>query len=159
VQSLSQALFGEEIERRVVSVVQLADSDLDMGFRPALVDVGEVLDGSRAEVTVSLRWQNDVFTGAAKGAAAMATRPRQIAEATLEAIRQAIRQDTALAVSSMDIAALGGRRVAVAQIVVVTEATERHLIGSAYVEDEESRAVVRAVLDALNRILPDLKAS
>jgi hypothetical protein len=89
----------------------------------------------------------------------MATRPRQIAEATLEAIRQAIRQDTALAVSSMDIAALGGRRVAVAQIVVVTEATERHLIGSAYVEDEESRAVVRAVLDALNRILPDLKAS
>jgi hypothetical protein len=68
VQSLSQALFGEEIDRRVVSVVQLADSDLDVGFRPALIDVGEVLDGSRAEVSVSLRWQNEVFTGLAKGA-------------------------------------------------------------------------------------------
>jgi hypothetical protein len=30
-------------------------------------------------------------------------------------------------------------------------------IGSAYVEEEESRAVVRSVLDALNRLLPDLK--
>jgi hypothetical protein len=159
VQSLSQALFGEEIDRRVVSVVQLADSDLDLGLRPALIDVGELLDGSRAEVTVSMRWQNEVFTGISKGAAAMSTRPRQIAEATLDALRQAIHRDTALAVSSMDIPSLGGRKVAVAQVVVVTEATERHLIGCAYVEDEESRAVVRSVLDALNRVLPDLKSS
>lgn len=159
VQSLSQALFGEEIDRRVVSVVQLADADLEGGFRPALVDVSEVLDGSRAEVTVTLRWQNDLFTGSAKGAAAMSTRPRQIAEATLDALRQAIHRDAALAVASMDIPVLGDRKVAVAQVVIVTEATERHLIGSAYVEDEDSRAVVRAVLDALNRVLPDLKSS
>ena len=159
VQSLSQALFGEEIDRRVVSVVQLADADLEGGFRPALVDVGEVLDGSRAEVTVTLRWQNDLFTGGAKGAAATSTRPRQIAEATLDALRQAIHRDAALGIASMDIPVLGDRKVAVAQVVIVTEATERHLIGSAYVEDEDSRAVVRAVLDALNRVLPDLKSS
>ncbi|MGH8914144.1 MAG: hypothetical protein ACRDZM_06470, partial [Acidimicrobiia bacterium] len=70
VQSLSQALFGEEIDRRIVSVVQLADVDLDTGLRPALVDVSETLDGSRAEVTVTLRWQNEIFSGSARGAAA-----------------------------------------------------------------------------------------
>jgi hypothetical protein len=159
VQSLSQALFGEEIDRRIVSIVQLADADLEGGFRPALVDVGEILDGSRAEVTVTLRWENELFTGSAKGAAAASTRARQIAEATIDAIRQAIHHDAALAISSMDIPVLGSRRVAIAQVVVVTEATERNLIGCAYVEDEESRAVVRAVLDALNRFLPDLKTS
>jgi hypothetical protein len=158
VQSLSQALFGEEIDRRIVSVVQLADTDLESGLRPALVDVGEFLDGSRAEVTVTLRWNDEVFTGTAKGAAATSTRPRQIAEATIDAVRQAIHKEAALAVSSMDIPVLGSRKVAVAQVVVVTEATERNLIGCAYVEDEESRAVVRAVLDALNRMLPDLKS-
>lgn len=158
VQSLSQALFGEEIDRRIVSVVQLADNDLESGLRPALVDVGEFLDGSRAEVTVTLRWNNEVFTGLAKGAAATSTRPRQIAEATIDAVRQAIHKEAALAVSSMDIPVLGSRKVAIAQVVVVTEATERNLIGCAYVEDEESRAVVRAVLDALNRMLPDLKS-
>ena len=46
VQSLSQALFGLDIDRRVVSVVQLADADLDVGNRPALVDVSEHFEGS-----------------------------------------------------------------------------------------------------------------
>jgi hypothetical protein len=157
VQSLSQALFGEEIDRRIVSVVQLADADLDPGFRPALVDVSETLDGSRADVTVTLRWQNELYSGSANGAAATSVRARQIAEATIEAVRQAIQRDVALAIASMDVPVLGSRVVAIAQVVVVTEATERNLIGCAYVEDEESRAVVRAVLDALNRFLPDLK--
>ena len=159
VQSLSQALFGEEIDRRLVSVVQLSDSDLEGGLRPALIDVAETLDRSRAEVSVSLRWNDEILTGSARGAAASSTRARQIAEATLEAVRQGIHREAALAVSSMDVPLLGSRKVAIAQVVVVTEATERMLIGCAYVEDEEARAVVRAVLDALNRFLPDLKNS
>lgn len=157
VQSLSQALFGEDIDRRVVSVVQLADSDLDGGLRPALVDISETLDGSRAEIVVKLRWKDSVFSGTSGGAASTATRARQIAEATIDAVRQGIHPGAALAVSSMDIPVLGTRQVAVAQIVLVTDATERMLIGGAYVEDDEARAVVRAVLDALNRLLPDLR--
>ena len=58
----------------------------------------------------------------------------------------------------MDVPTLGSRRVAVAQVVLVTENTERMLTGSAFVEEDETKAVVRAVLDALNRLLPDLKA-
>jgi len=33
----------------------------------------------------------------------------------------------------------------------------RILVGGAYVDEDESRSVVRSVLDALNRLLPDLK--
>lgn len=157
VQSLSQALFGVDIDRRVVSVVQLADADLDGGIRPALVDVSESLEGSRAEVTVTLRWQESLLIGTATGAAATATRPRQIAEATLEAIRQAIHTEAAVAIASMDVPILGSRKVAIAQVVLVTEASERMLIGAAYVDDDETKTIVRAVLDALNRFLPDLR--
>ena len=159
VQSLGQALFGIDIDRRVVSVVQLADADLDGGIRPALVDVSEAIEGTKAEVTVTLRWQDNLLLGTAAGAAAAATRPRQIAEATLEAVRQAIHDSAALAISSTDVATLGSRKIAVAQVVLVTEAGERMLIGSAYADDDETKAVVRAVLDALNRLLPDLKVS
>ena len=159
VQSLSQALFGVGIDRRIVSVVQLADSDLDSGVRPALVDVSEAIEGARAEVTVTLKWHDSLLIGTAAGAAANTTRPRQIAEATLEAIRQAIHTEAALAIGSMDIATLGSRRMAVAQVVLVTESSERVLIGAAFADDDETKAVVRAVLDALNRFLPDLKVS
>lgn len=159
VQSLSQALYGLDIDRRIVSVVQLADADLDAGIRPALVDVSESLEGSRAEVTVTLRWDESLLLGTATGAAASATRPRQIAEATLEAVRQAIHPEAAVAIASMDVPILGSRRVAIAQVVLVTEASERMLIGAAYVDDDETKAIVRSVLDALNRHLPDLKVS
>jgi hypothetical protein len=157
VQSLGHALFGLDIDRRIVSVVQLADSDLQSGTRPALVDVAESIDGNRTEVTVTLKWKERLLVGQATGAAASATRWRLVAEATLEAVRQAIQHDVGLGVSSMDLTTLGSRRLAISQIVVVTEASERLLIGSAYVDVDESRAVVRSVLDALNRLLPDLK--
>lgn len=157
VQSLGQALFGLNIDRRIVSVVQLADSVLASGSRPALADVAEAIDGNRIEVTVTLKWKERLLVGQSTGAAASATRWRHIAEATLEAVRQALHNDIGLGVSSMDITTLGSRRLAIAQVVVVTQSGERLLIGSAYVEDDESRAVVRSVLDALNRLLPDLK--
>lgn len=159
VQSLSAALFGVDIDRRVVSIVQLSDADLDVGVRPALVDVSETLEGSHTEVTVTLRWDDSLLIGKSSGAAASVVRARQVAEATVEAVRQAIHTTAAVAISSMDVPTLGSKQVAVAQVVLVTESSERMLIGSAYVEDDESRAVVRAVLDALNRLLPDLKLS
>jgi hypothetical protein len=157
VQSLGQALFGLEIDRRIVSVVQLADSVLSSGSRPALADVAESIDGNRIEVTVTLKWKERLLVGQASGAAASATRWRHIAEATLEAVRQAIHNQVGLGVSSMDLTTLGSRRLAVAQVVIVTEASERLLIVSAYVDEDESKAVVRSVLDAINRLLPDLK--
>lgn len=157
VQSLGQALFGTNIDRRIVSVVQLADSVLDSGSRPALVDVGESTDSNRTEVTVTLKWKERLLVGQSTGAAATATRWRLVAEATLEAVRQAIQHDVGLGVASMDLPTLGSRQLAIAQVVVVTETSERTLIGSAYVDSDESHAVVRSVLDALNRLLPDLK--
>jgi hypothetical protein len=158
VQSLCLALYSLTIDRRVVSVVQLADSDLDQGLRPALVDVSEAFEGTRAEVTVTLRWEDNLLLGKAAGAAAQSIRPRLVAEATLGAIRQAIAQDVALGVGSVDVVTLGSRRMAVAQIVLMTESKERMLIGAAYVDEDDTRASVRAVLDALNRFLPELRA-
>ncbi|MFP3882108.1 MAG: hypothetical protein ACLFWH_07310 [Actinomycetota bacterium] len=159
VQSLAQALYGVNIDRRVVSVVQLADSVLSAGSRPALVDVAESIDSNRSEVTVTLKWKERLLVGQSTGAAASVTRWRLIAEATLEAVRQSIHQDVGLAITAIDLPILGSREIAIAQVVVVTESMERTLIGSAYVEGEESRAVVRSVLDALNRLLPDLEES
>ncbi|MFO7300060.1 MAG: hypothetical protein DIU67_007720 [Actinomycetes bacterium] len=157
IQSLALALFSMNIDRRIVSVVQLADADIDQGLRPALVDVSENLEGTRAEITVTLRWQDSLLIGKTSGAAANAIRPRLVSEAAIGAIRQAVDPAVALGVSSVDIVTLGSRRMAIAQIVLVTEARERMLIGAAYVDEDDSRASVRAVLDALNRFLPSLK--
>lgn len=157
VQSLAAALFGVDIDRRIVSVVQLADGDLAGGDRPAIVDISETTDGSKTSVRVTLGWHDTSLVGETVGAAATATRNRLVAEAVLGALGQALHADASFAVASVDVANLGSRRVAIAQVVLVTNQSERLMIGSSLVDEDEPRAVVRAVLDALNRVVPDLR--
>jgi hypothetical protein len=157
VQTLAQAAFGITLDRRVVSVVQLPDSDLVQGDRPVVIDVAEQMDGSRTSVAVSLAWHGDTLVGEVTGAAANSTRLRLVAEATLEALRQGLQDATAFAITSIDIPTLGARPIAIAQVVIVSEGVERLMVGSALASGDQSRAVVRAVLDALNRHIPDLR--
>jgi hypothetical protein len=157
VQSLAQAVFGLAIDRRVVSVVQLPDPDLAQGDRPVIVDVSEQMDGNHTKVVVTLGWQGDTLVGEVAGAAAHTTRNRLVAEATIEALQQALQETTAIGVAAVDLPHLGSRSVAIAQVVMVTEGAERLMVGSALVDGESSRAVVRAVLDALNRHIPELR--
>ena len=157
VQSLAQAVFGLSIDRRVVSVVQLPDLDLAQGDRPVIVDVSEQMDGNHTKVVVTLGWQGDTLVGEVAGAAAHTTRNRLVAEATIEALQQALQETTAIGVASVDLPSLGSRSVAIAQIVMVNDGAERMMVGSALVDGESSRAVVRAVLDALNRHIPELR--
>ena len=157
VQSLAQAVFGLSIDRRVVSVVQLPDPDLAQGDRPVIIDVSEQTDGNRTRVAVTLGWQGDTLIGEVAGAAAHTTRNRLVAEATIEALRQALQETTAIGVAAVDLPLLGSRSVAIAQVVMVNEGAERLMVGSALVDGETGRAVVRAVLDALNRHIPELR--
>ena len=157
VQTLAQAVFGLNIDRRVVSVVQLPDADLSSGDRPVIVDVSEHLDGSHSKVAVTLSWQGESLVGEVGGAAGQTSRNRLIAEATIAALRQALQETTAFGVSSVDLTTLGGNHLAIAQVIVVTEAAERLMIGSSLADGDSSRAVVRAVLDALNRRIPELR--
>lgn len=157
VQSLAAAVFEIDIDRRIVSVVQLSDGDLATGERPAIVDISETTDGSRSTVRVTLEWHDTSLVGETKGAAAVATRNRLVAEATLHALAQALHPEASFAVAAVDVPTLGSRRVAIVQIVLVTNQAERSMVGSSLVDDDESRAVVRAVLDALNRVVPDLR--
>lgn len=157
VQSLAAAAFDVDVDRRIVSVVQLADGDLMTGDRPAIVDISETTDGSKSSVRVTLEWHDGALIGETTGAAASATRNRLVAEAVLEALGQALQAEASFAVASVDVATLGSRKVAIAQVVLVTHQSERLMVGSSLVDDDESRAVVRAVLDALNRVVPDLR--
>ena len=157
VQSLAQAVFGLSIDRRVVSVVQLSDPDLAQGDRPVIIDVAEQLEGNHTRVVVTLGWQGDTLIGEVEGAATPTTRHRLLAEATVQALSQALRQTTAIGIAAVDLPVLGSRAVAIAQVVMVGAGSERIMVGSALAGGDPSRAVVRAVLDALNRHIPELR--
>jgi hypothetical protein len=157
VQSVALAGHGVEIDRRIVSVVQIEGSELGAGDRPMILDVAEEVDGSRMKITVSLEWHEARLTGTAHGPAASSTRLRLVAEATIAALEQAISHDAAFAVNAVDTPMVGPNQVAVAQVVLVVDQKERMLVGSSLIDGDPSRSMVRAVLDAVNRQVPALR--
>jgi hypothetical protein len=160
VQSVALASFGLEIDRRIVSVVQLTPN----GDTPTATDVPQAATRVRAigiqASTVDLRTSihvtleaEDQATGYAEGAAATAIRPRLVAAATLDALRQLDEAASRLDVVGAEITRVGAQAVALVTLVSVEMPLERHLAGSAIVHHSPDDAIVRAVLDAANRRL------
>lgn len=156
VQSLAMAKYDLDIDHRIVSVVQL---DLDEisdnaatteGPRPAMTTVQLRTTHGETEATVVVALGDDTFEGSATGPSTATGRPRLVARATLEAVRELL--GTPAEVEHAAIAVVGAHTVAVCVVaVVVPRLGEQLLTGSALVRDDEADAAARAVLDALNR--------
>jgi len=163
VQSVALASFGLDVDRRIVSVVQLSPDEEETAaafaptvvVRPRIMAVDSHVSGSRITVRVSLRVGDDEATGYSEGSIAAATRARLVAAATIDALEQLGR------IQGVDIEAAEKVRVGVDEVAVVTLVSvnppyELRLCGSALVRQHPDDAMVRAVLDGVNRRLPHL---
>lgn len=161
VQSLAMAKYDLDIDHRIVSVVQLDADDLAVvsaepgsadAPRPVMTTVQVRTTSGETEVTVAVTMAEHTFEGTARGTGTASARPRLVARATLEAVRELLGNPAE--VEHAAIAAVGSHRVAVCVVaVVIPRVGEQLLTGSALVRDDEADAVARCVLDALNRRL------
>jgi hypothetical protein len=172
VQSVALASFGIELDRRIVSVVQLraetdtADGAADLAargsgpvelHRAVLVHVVSEVTGLRSLVRVTLARGTDEAVGFAEGSVATSARHRLVASATVDALRQLHAAAECLDVDSAQIVRVGVYDVAIVTVVFVIPPTEQLVSGSAIVRDHaDADAIVRAVLDATNRRLGSL---
>lgn len=129
--------------------------DVALAEPPARVHIDTLSvtrERGETEVGVAISFGDDAFRGTARGPAGPATLPRLAARATLGAL------DGLLGVpAELDHAAVlpvGGYAMALCVIQVYLPGSGAHaLSGSAIVRGDETEAMVRAVLDALNRRL------
>jgi hypothetical protein len=157
VQSLAMARFGVGIDRRAVSVVQLGEEKrTGEADRPVITSIKEYPEGPSTTVTVTLTWNSEQFSGSANGPAAASARLRIIGEATLRALEEVLGGGPPLALDAVASTSVGVRPVIVAQVVSMKGVEEEVAVGSALIRGDEAEAVVRAVLDALNRRIPAL---
>jgi hypothetical protein len=165
VQSVALAEFGIEIDRRVVSVVQLGAGDGNgslpsedgSGFRPSIVSIQSEVNGLRSVVRVTLSNDAGEAVGNATGSVATTARHRLVANATIDALRRLDPAAECLDVEHAQVVRVGACDVAVVTIVFVAPPNEQVVSGSAIVRaNQDADAVARAVLDATNRRLPHL---
>lgn len=178
VQSVAMATFDLDLDRRIISVVQLdaaahagvADEthDADAGNgRPHAVDnadritvasVSAVRSGLQCSAEVVLTRGDAQATGTADGLVAPSTVLRLVAQAAIAALRQLEPAASRADVETASVVTVGQRAVAVVTVVVVVPPYEEITSGSAVVRPAgELDAIARAVLDATNRRLPQLR--
>jgi len=174
IQSLAMARYDLDIDHRIVSVVQIDDCEVsplrlasaatdgpeddpaegaaEAAPRPLVEAVVVRTSHSEAEVTVTLSFGGDTFVGAASGSSAIASRPRLVARAALDALGELL--GAPADIEHCTVIPVGSRSVAVSVLQVQVPRTgEQVLSGSAIVRGDEADAVARSVLDALNRRL------
>ncbi|MDZ4827469.1 MAG: hypothetical protein SGJ13_13565 [Actinomycetota bacterium] len=158
VQSVALASFGLEIDRRVISVVQLGqglvDTEVAAGPRPSIIAITAEASGLRSLVRVTLARDDDEAVGFAEGSIATTARHRLVAAATVDALRQLEPAAECVDIDHAQIVRVGSHDVAVVTVVFVSPPSEQIVSGSAMVRpQQEADAVARAVLDATNRRL------
>lgn len=163
VQSLAMARYGTQIDRRVISVVQitpdkrLGSASRDQVARAALLDLSEEPAGTRTTLKVTLRYDDADHTGTATGPAVASARLRLIGEATINAVEQTFDHMMPIALDSIAGMPVGSQRVVAAVVVSAAVGGREDLsVGSALSTGDDGEAAVKAVLDALNRRLAKL---
>jgi hypothetical protein len=164
VQSVALASFGLELDRRIVSVVQLGPNGSDTPAtsittpatlpRPRVCSIETQTAGSRSNIRVTLAIGDDEAVGFEEGSIAAAARPRIVAGATLDALRQLEPAAEALDLAAAETVRTGADDIALVTLTCVDPPHEQRFVGSAIVYQQADDAVVRAVLDATNRRLP-----
>jgi hypothetical protein len=163
VQSVAMASFGLELDRRIISVVQLDGGqgvelpEVISEHRVIIGGISSEQTGLRNLVRVTLQLGDEEGAGFAEGSIAESARPRLVAHATLDALRQLLPAAECADVELATVLRVGMREVALASMVFVIPPHEDAVSGSALVRGaNEAEAVARAVLDATNRRLPHL---
>jgi hypothetical protein len=159
VQSIALASFGLELDRRIISVVQLGGDALDSQIfaaylRPSVVAITAEANGLRSLVRVTLAREEEEAVGFAEGSIATTARHRLVASATVDALRQLEPAAECIDIDSAQIVRVDANDIAVVTVVFVIPPSEQLVSGSAIVRPlQEADAVARAVLDATNRRL------
>ena len=165
VQSLALAQHEIDIDHRIVSVVQIGESELEVTAdgeeaqaeadgvpRPAVGSIDVRTSKGECRVEVTLVAGDDSYTGSALGPTSASARARIVAAATLGALKDLL--GLRCEVDSAQVVAAGTREVALTVVTLSVPRTgDQVLTGSAPVRGDAADAVARSVLDALNRTL------
>lgn len=164
VESTIMAAFGIAIDHKVISIAQLGQDSLpkpdgNNAARARIKSIQAEVTGVRVTMSVTLELEGDVFTGHSMGPNSQTERRRLVAMATLDALGRYANSVMGLALEDVQIVKLGGEKVAVSCVTLVTPLGEQAFSGSALVRQNEKDSVVRATLDAINRRMGFLTTS
>jgi hypothetical protein len=151
--------FGLGVDADQVQLIEDAENlevPSQPGHRPVISRMQLVSSGLDVSASVSLMFQGRVVRGEATGTATQTGVQRAVASASLHAVEQLIDSLARFELEHVEVTPSGRDRTALVTVTMVSGSGTDRLTGSAIVREDARQAVIRAVLDAVNRRLEPL---
>lgn len=132
------------------------DLPLQRGSRPVILRSELSTTGLESTSTVVLTCDDRVAAGEAVGASTATAIRRSTSQATLTAVQHLMGDRVRFDLHAVDVVGHGGDSSVLVVLSLVSAHGVERLTGAAVVRDDESRAVIRATLDGVNRRLETL---
>jgi len=142
---------GVPVDHKKISVALLAPEPSSSGDRMRVVGFTVSRQGRTAECRVRLEFRGSTAEGSAQGPGTGSGHVRITAEAALAAVQRFIKSPSELFLEDCGVVQIGGRRAVTVCVLELDGDDERSYIGTCLVRQDETDAVVRATLDAVNR--------
>lgn len=154
IESVLMAQYGLPVNHRKISIAQLGDDDMRLSkARPKLASVRHEVFGKRAKVAVALYYNGNEYEGTEDGPASRMGRLRLVASATLKALEKITPETHSFALEDITAVTSGRDTIVVTSVAILGIDGDEIFAGCAIVREDEREAIVRAVLDAVNRRL------
>jgi len=172
IESALEAELGLRVDHRCISIAQkkelieeeeipeLSPADFCEPVKTQRVRFGNIsVTYSELQGNVKVELSLDALeaAGFAEGSCDHNDMNRLIATATLQCVRQLIAEDCCFSLSDVEVMRLGPDDVVVATVKFLWGRTDRTLVGSTVVSQNLHQSIVYAVLDAVNRVLGNLR--
>jgi hypothetical protein len=153
IQSAVVATIGTNIDNRIISIAQIGEDVLRPECRLRINNIQVTSGNSTFSATVGLLSDAKIYTGTASSTNTSSGRYNTTAQACLNAVHEFIASEPFQVndVQKFKIAAIDEINVVVSYYY---RGAERLLTGTSIVTNDEYNAIVRATLDAVNRVLP-----
>jgi hypothetical protein len=151
--------FGLGVDADQVQLIEDAttpDLPTQPGKRPIISRMQLVSSGLEVTATVSLSFREGTASGQSTGTATQSGVQRAVAGASLRAVEVLIDGKARFELEHVEVTRSGRDRTALVSVTMVSGAGTDRLTGSAVVREDARQAVIRAVLDAVNRRLEPL---
>ena len=153
VETACKAQFNLELDHKTISVVQLNAADTNYAPDRLFLQTIQLANTAGGSiVTVKLHsYKGDSYEGSASGPSTTGNLLKIAARAGLVAAESYLHDLCQFILNDVVPITIGNHSAILASITFVTPQGEEELIGSALVHSEASEAVVRALLNAINR--------
>lgn len=157
VESAIMTHFGIRIDRKIISIVQLKDTENRFTSRIKFAGVSLSSNGNAVEVEAKLLFEEREYIAKQIGVNTVPNRNRLVAEATLKALEEIIGQAYIMYTNDVIVNCINDYKVVTVMVTFKLSNSEELLAGAAVVKNDVNEAIARAALDAVNRRVKGIK--